>query len=319
MTSSMSRSLPEIFFSALRAIKNHPLVYLILLVWGLAQALVLLALMVLGSMIWVGAVLATSGPNAASSVFYITAGFLGSALFVLAILSAATRAGILSFGSAIRKGDKPTVLNFLRGIFRFTLPLFVGGIVVGMLTAIPGLAFLLVLRWNITGLVADVFTSGWNFQQSILFLRMIWNAMLVAGTVQLLIFFWIAVWDEMVVLYELPYPEALMKSFFFVFSREYFLRVLGVIIINVAIAQIILILANLNVFMEGLPYGTAFAYIRVLINASQSTITSFIQFLFLPFFAYTQLFLLPYPQKQAAKSRERKPLADRAMELGSAI
>jgi hypothetical protein len=315
----MKQSLAGIYSSSVRGIKDYPLVYLVLLVWGIAQALVLIALIFVGSMIWLAAAVTVSGPNAGSSLFYITAGFLGSALFVLAVFSAATRAGILSFGSAIRKSDRPTALHFLRGIFRFTLPLFIGGIVVGMLTAIPALGFLLILRWSFTGAVAEIFTSGWNFEQAIAFLRVIWNTMLVAGTIQLLIFFWIAPWDEMVVLYQIPYPEALVRSFSFVFSREYFLRVIGVIVINVAITQIILILTNIGVFSQGLAYGAAFAYLRVLIHASQSTITSFLQFVFLPFFAYTQLFLLPYPEQQTVKSEERKFVADRAMELPPAI
>ena len=319
MASLMKRSLSGIYSSSLRGIKDYPVVYLVLLIWGLAQALVLIALITLGSMIWLTAAVAVSGPNAGSSIFYISAGFIGSALLVLAIFSAATRAGILSFGAAIRRGNKPTALHFLRGIFRFTLPLFIGGIVVGMLTAIPALGLLLVLRWSFTGAISEIFTSGWNFEQSITFLRVIWNSMLVAGTIQLLIFFWIAPWDEMVVLYELPYPEALVRSFSFVFSHEYFLRVIGVIIINVAIAQIILILTNIGIFTESLAYGTAFAYLRVLIHASQSTVTSFLQFLILPLFAYTQLFLLPWPQEQAAISEERKFVAGRAMELPPAI
>lgn len=319
MTSPMNLSLPGIYSSSLRAIKDYPLVYLVLLIWGLAQALVLIALLALGSMIWLTAAIAVSGPDAGSSLLYITAGFIGSALFVLAIFSAATRAGILSFGTAIRKGNKPTALHFLRGIFRFTLPLFVGGIVVGMLSAIPALGFLLILRWSFTGAISEIFTSGWNFEQSITFLRVIWNSMLVAGTFQLLIFFWIAPWDEMVVLYELPYPEALVRSFSFVFSREYFPRVIGVIIINAAIAQVILVLTNIGIFNESLAYGTAFAYLRVLINASQSTVTSFLQFLFLPLFAYTQLFLLPHPREQAMNSEEGKFVAGGAMELPPAI
>ncbi len=294
----MDLGLPGIYAHTLRGIRNNLLVYLLLLLWGLAQGIILAALVTLGALIWLGSVATLKpGPNMPSSALYITATLLGILLLVLGLLSATTRAGILSFGSKIRKGEKAGAGDFFRGIIRFTLPLFIGGIIVGMLSSIPALVFLVFARWSVTGIASEVLTTGWNFARALELLRYLWNLMLVAGAAQIVIFFWMAPWDEMVVLYELPYPEALARSFSFVFSRRHFIRVIGLTIANALIAQIVLLLTNMGVFLEGLETGAGFGYLRVLINASSSSITSFAQFALLPFFAFSQLYLLPWPKK----------------------
>jgi len=316
----MDLSLPAIYGSALRGIRNNLLVYVLLLLWGVVQGIIIVALLFLGSTMWLASIASLSaGPSFGSGAFYISVLFVGTILVMLAIFSAITRAGVLSFGAGIRKGKKGRAVDFFRGILRFTLPLFVGGIVVGMLTSIPLLAFLAAARWTAAGAVSDVFTSGWNFNQSMQLIRQLWNMMSVAAVFQLLIFFWIAPWDEMVVLYELPYPEALSRSLTFVFSRRHFLRVLGLIVANVLIAQLALVLTNIGVFIEGLHTSSAVAYLRVLASAPTSTFTSFLQFVMLPFFAYSQLFLLPWPRSAHAADAYRETVTRGAFETPSAV
>ncbi len=312
----MDLSLKEMYGAALVGIRKNPLIYLLLLLWGLVQGLVVLALLMIGAPIWLTAVmLLKPGENTASSFLYITISYFGVVALVIALLSAATRAGVLGFGARIRTGQKANTLSFLQGIFRFTWPLFVGGIIVGMLSLIPALAFLAVLRAMFAGIVSDVFTSGWNLSHAMAFLALIWNALMVAGIFQMLIFFWVAPWDEMVVLYELSFSEALLRSFSFVFSKRHFLRVLSLIIANVLIAQILLILPNISVFLEGLGSGLAVAYLRVLSNAAGSSVTSFIQFALLPFFAFAQLYLLPWHAPEQADTSIPDPTPEQKSKL----
>jgi hypothetical protein len=295
----MDISVLGIYRSALRGIKENPLVYLFLFIWGMVQGVILIALISMGFFTWLIVIASIStSPDVASKTIYITAAFIGSLLIVLGLLTAATKAGVLNFGAEIRRGHKTLALHFFNGIVKYTIPLFIGGIVVGMLQAIPTLAFLVAAKIDLTGVFSQVFTSGWNFAHSMELLARLWNLMAITGIFQLLIFFWISPWDKMLVLYNLPYPQAILKSFTFVFSSRHFLRVLGLIIANVLVSQIILILTNLAIFNAGLSSGFGYAYIQVLFNASSSTPTSFAQFLLLPFFIYTQLFLLPWPEVQ---------------------
>jgi hypothetical protein len=61
------------------------------------------------------------------------------------------------------------------------------------------------------------------------------------------------------------------------------------------LTQAVLVLTNLSIFIDGLHTGLAYAWLLVILKASQSFWTSFFQFVLLPFFAYTQLYLLPWP------------------------
>jgi len=290
----MVLTIPEIYKAAVQGVRSNLLIYLLLLGWGVVQGVLLFVLLSLGMALWLGnAVVALNQQGDIQSVLYLTAAFVVLALLIVTFLSAATRAGILAFGAKIRKGEKAGGLDFFRGILRHTFPLFIGGIVVGMLTCIPVLALLLILKIGLADAVTDIITSGWNYGQSLELIRYVWNTMMVVGVIQALVFFWIAPWDEMLVLYRLPYPEALSRSFSFVFSRRHFPRVVGLMVVNIVIAQLILILSNFGIFLKGLEYNIGFAYIGALANASHSTLTSFFQFILLPFFAYTQLYLLP--------------------------
>jgi hypothetical protein len=297
MTTPMDLSVVGMYVAAFRAVRDNLLIYLLLLLWMLVQGFIMAALFTLGGFVWLAALAATpSGPSAGTSCVFVTAAWFGILLLVFAILSAAAKAGVLSFGAKIRRGEQAGTLVFLSGILRFTLPLFVGGLVVGMLSCLPALAFAAVLRLSLANVVSDLFTSGWNFGRSVEFLGFLWNALLVLGAVQMLIFFWITPWDEMVVLYEMPYPEALAKSFSFVFSRRHFVRVVSLVVANVALAQVLLVLVNLTAFREGLGVGLGHAYLRVVLHAFSSSLTGFIQLALFPFFAFTQLYLLPWPE-----------------------
>ncbi len=293
----MDLPLTGIYAAAFRGIRSNLLVYLLLLGWSLAGVVILLALGIVGTVFLPAFILAAFGSTAQPSiVIYLTFAYLSILALVMTVLSAATRAGVLAFGAKIRSGEKPTALDFFTGILRYTWQLFIGGIVVGMLTAIPALVFLLVARYSLSGIVPDIFTSGWNYSQSFKIIGYMWNMMLVAGAFHLVIFFWIAPWDEMVVLYKLRYSEALLRSFTFVFSRRHFLRVLGVVFINVIIAQLIILLTNIGFIAEGLAFSPGSAYFSVMINASSNNITAIVQAIFFPLFAYAQLFLLTWPQ-----------------------
>lgn len=298
MTHPMDLSLAGMYGAALRAVRDNLLIYLLLLLWGFALGVIIVMLFMLGGLVWLTALAATA-KSPGSSLVYVTAAWIGIVLLTIAILSAATKAGVLGFGAKIRRGEQAGTLDFLSGILRFTLPLFVGGLVVGMLSSLPALIFASIMRISLAGMVSDVLTSGWNFRHAIEIVVLAWNLLLVAGALQMLIFFWIAPWDEMVVLYEVPYAEALTRSFGFVFSKRHLVRVVSLVLANVILAQILLLLSNLGVFREGLSQGFAFAYLRVLLNASTSSITTFLQIAFMPFFAFAQLYLLPWPERQA--------------------
>ncbi|HDS30932.1 MAG TPA: hypothetical protein ENN67_07820, partial [Firmicutes bacterium] len=143
----MDLSLKEIYLSSLKALVKNPLIYLLLIAWGLVQGLIIAFVLIVGAPFWIGALLSVeSGESTASTAFFITLTYFGFVIFMYALLSAATRAGVLAFGAKIRCDEKATTLTFVDGIFRFTWRLFIGGIVVGMLTWIPILAFAVFIR-----------------------------------------------------------------------------------------------------------------------------------------------------------------------------
>jgi len=301
----MDLSLPAIYASALKSIRTSLLIYLLLAVWGLVGVIVIMILGVIGAMVLASALaFSARGPNAASTALYVSSAYFGIVVMAAGILSATGRAGLLSYGARIRRGETPGALDFFRGIIRFTLPLFVGGVVVGMLTAIPILAFLLIVKDSLSGLLPDIFTSGWNYGRALEFIGRMWNTLMMVGIFQLLIFFWISPWDEMLVLYKLRYPEALVRSFAFVFSRRHFFRVLKLVVVNVLIGQLALLLTNIGVLVDGLKTGPGYAYLAVLLHASGSNYTAILQALLIPFYAYAQLFLLPWPEEDAAPTSE---------------
>ncbi len=292
----MDRSLAGIYSSAFRGLREHPLVYLFLFIWTMTMTVLMVIFSFLGSSIYLGSILAISfDENAGGSAFYLTAAFFGTTLFVASIIYAATKAGFMAFGSVVRMGETPSPLHFFRGIIKFTVPLFIGGIVVGMLTSIPILAFIAFTRISLAGTIPDIFTSGWNYRQAIELVQYIWGAAQIAALCNVIIFFWISPWDEMVVLYELPYPEALLRSFTFVFSRRHFLRVLMLIVANILLSQAVLLITNLPGLLSGLHNGFGFAYVSILLDSQKNIYTTSFQLILFPFFIYTQLYLLPWP------------------------
>ncbi len=294
----MDHSTGGIYAASIRALRKSPLVYVLLFLWGLLQGILLFILLWLGGAAWLASTLALlTSDTPLTSAFYGTLFFAGILLLFLTILSAATRAGVLAFGAKVRRGGRGRALDFFSGIIKYTIPLFLGGITIGMLTAIPALGVLLIAKFSLSEIYLELFTSGWNYGELLGILAWLWNVMLVAGIIHLLIFFWIAPWDEMVVLYDLPFPEAIWRSFTFVFSRRHFFRVIILILFNVILTQAALISTNMGLFMDTLDTGFLYAWSTVLINASQSFWTSFFQFILLPFFAYTQLYLLPWPNE----------------------
>jgi hypothetical protein len=298
MANSMILSVQEIYASALRGIKQNPLIYLLLLIWGLAQGIILAALlMVLGlgwlSMTIAAAAIPQTGP---AIVVLLTSIFLFLALLLFGLMTAATRAGMLAFGARIRETGHATTLDFLKGILRYTIPLFLGGIIVGMLSVIPFLLFAVVAKITLRDVTPDIFTSGWDFSHALDLIGYVINLALIFSVLQAVIFFWITPWDKMVVLYKIPYPEALVRSFTFVFSRQNFHRVLFVVLINAIITLVAIAIGNARVIAENIPQGFIPATAHIIAAYSSSTLTSFLEFLLLPFFALSQLFLLPIPE-----------------------
>jgi hypothetical protein len=291
----MQLSIGEIYASTLRALKANILVYMLLLVWGLLQGIILLAILTIGGIMWVTSFLALSASGSAAAAVIFTIVCIALALLVLAFLGAATKGGLIGFGAAVRRGRKATTLDFLRGILSFTFPLFAGGILVGLLSSVPLVLYIVFLSAFFQKLPIDIFTSGWNFSHALSLLGFFWNVLLVSGVFQMLIFFWISPWDEMVVLYRIGVFQALGRSFKFVFSRENFFRVIGLTILNAAIAFAALVLGNLHAFTT-ITGGPLLPYFWMLVNPSPSLIASLLQFLLLPFFAFSQLYLLPIPE-----------------------
>jgi len=304
----MELSLGQIYARSFKAVRENLLIYLMLFLWGLAQGLLLVGFITVGSLIWATISVASAfDPESSLNLFSTALIFLFTLIVFVGIMSAATKAGLLSFAVAIRHGSKPTALDFLRGMLRYTLPIFAGSIVVGMLIAIPGLIFLLVLRSSIDRSLIEIFSTGWNYPHAIAYMMYIWRAMMIAAAFNILLAFWVTPWEERIVLYGETVSESLVKSFSFVFSRRYFARVAGLVIINVAIAQVIIIVTNYGPFMQGLPSGLEIAWINAVIHASGSTLTSFLQFVFMPFLAWTQMFLLPIRSAPASETLIGEP------------
>ncbi|MFH1675462.1 MAG: hypothetical protein ABIC40_00455 [bacterium] len=290
----MDYSLSDIYRRSLIALKGNILIYLLLFVWSVVQwfvVLFLLTVLVLFSL----AILAAVNVSDPSLQAFTPIGFLtGLFLFVVLLLATAGRAGLLGYLAKVRRGERAGAMDFVQSIFKFTGPLLVGGIIISMLTSIPLLVFLNYSRETLSGIIPEVLTTGWNFQIALETLGKLINMLSILAIFQTIIFFWIAPWDEMLVLYRISFSEALARSFIFVFSKRYFFRVLGLIILNVIIAQAALILGNFNSFTDALDSGFADAYASALIGAPGNNLTGLFQFLLIPFFAFTQLFLLPW-------------------------
>ncbi|MCX6646724.1 MAG: hypothetical protein NTY09_10260 [bacterium] len=298
----MDLSTAGIYASAFQGIRKFPLVYLFLFFWTLVVTIIVAIVVTIGSSIYMGSIMVVSlNENSGSTALYLSMTYVGIILLVTSILLAATKAGFMAFGSAVRKETTPTPLHFFRGIIKYTPPLFIGGLVVGMLTCIPFLAFLALARINLAGVISDVFTSGWNYRQAIGIFNYLWELGQVAALCNVIIFFWLTPWDEMVVLYDIPYPEALAKSFSFVFSKRHFFRVLLLIVVNIILSQLVLLLTNAGAFNTELHNGFGIAWLNVLLGSSQNIATTIIQFVLYPFFIYTQLYLLPWPEKAKAE------------------
>lgn len=308
ITKPMDLSTAGIYTAAFRGLRKHPLVYLILLIWTLVITILVTIFATIGTSIYMGSVMVVSmDVNSGSSIFYLTITFIGILLLITSILLAATKAGFMAFGSAIRKDEIPTPLVFFKGILRYTLPLFIGGLVVAMLTCIPFLAFLAMARISLTGVIPDVFTSGWNYRQAVELVHYIWGLGQIAAVLNAIIFFWLAPWDEMVVLYNISYAEAMVRSFKFVFSRRHFHRILLLIIANMILSQVILLLTNLESFTGMIHYGIGPAWLNMMADSSQNMFSTSIQFVLYPFFIYTQLYLLPRPEKVKADVLPERP------------
>jgi len=287
-----------IYASAFQGIRKFPLVYLFLFFWTLVLTIIVSIVVTIGSSIYMGSIMVVSlNENSGSTALYLTAAYAGIILLVTSILLAATKAGFMAFGSAVRNDITPTPLHFFRGIIKYPPPLFIGGLVVGMLTCIPFLAFLTLARINLAGVISDVFTSGWNYGQAIGIFHQLWGFGQIAALCNVIIFFWLTPWDKMVVLYDIPYPEALARSFIFVFSKRHFVRVLLLIVANIILSQLVLLLSNFGAFNSQIHNGLAFAWLNMLLGSSRNYGTTFIQFVLYPFFIYTQLYLLPLPEK----------------------
>lgn len=317
MVIPMYLSLPGIYAAALRALKSNPLIYLLLLLWGLSEGVVLLAILVIGGTGWISTLIAAASmkSGAGTWISIVTATYLGIALLVLGLLSAATRAAVLGFGAKIRQGRQATTLDFVRSILRFTPQLFFGGIVVGMLTCIPVLLYLWFLKFSVSGDVIDILTSGWNFSRALALLGYLWNALLLMGVLQTLIFFWIAPWDKMVVLYRIRFPEALVRSFFFVFSRRNFARVFLLVVVNALLAELALILPSPVAFVHNWPHSLWSSSLQTAFSASPNTLASLLQFVLLPFFAFSELYLLPWPDTESSIEPNQPPMVFSSVEL----
>jgi len=299
ITILMDLSVPAIYATALKGLKGNLYIYILLFTWLVIGGIILFIVMTLGGLV-IMTTLASSepGPGYGTHALIILSVMIGIISLVMTLLSAGARAGILSMAAQLRKGERVGPINFFKGILRFTWRLFIGGIVIGMLTAIPALAFLLVVRYSFSPGFEEIFTSGWNYQRSFDTMRYFYNAFLIAGAFQTLVFFWIALWDEMVVFYDISFSEALVRSFTFVFSGRHFARVLGVIIANLVIANLVIILTNPVQFADGLNTGFWYAWLSVMVIAPSSSVTPWVQLLFLPVYAFAQLFLLPIPEKE---------------------
>jgi len=312
----MDLSVPAIFSATLKGIRENLYIYLLLLLWLLIGGIILFVVLTLGSLVLITTLISTE-PSAQSGLnaIAITAVMFAFISFVTTLLSAGSRAGILAIAARVRKGEKAGPLDFFKGIIRYTWRLFIGGILIGMLTAIPVLAFLLYARYSLTPGFGEIFTSGWNYQRSFEVIRYFYNGIFLAGAAQAIIFFWIALWDEMVVFYDIPIADALQKSFTFVFSKRHFLRVLGVILVNMLIANLVIIITNIGIFSDTLSHGFWFSWVNVMLIAPSSSITPWIQLLFLPVFAFAQIFLLPVTQKETAATDVKENLIGGAFEV----
>lgn len=294
----MPLSLKDIYLSSIRGIRNNIGIYPVLFIWGILAGIAIFLVILVIVPMWLMSVMIATGadePKISDSLL-ISGLFVALISLFMGILSAATRAGILGWGVKVRKGKSAGMKDFFGGIFDFTWQLFLGGIFVWMLSMIP---VLLLLNWfstSFSDIMPQMFTSGWNYVHALKFLSIILNAAFLTIIGQAVIFFWIAPWDEMVALYRLRFHEALARSFFFVFSKQNFGRVVSLIIVNLIISQILVVLTNIGTFQHLINHGFARAWIGAVVAAPGSNYTSIFQFLFMPFFALAQIYLLPVPE-----------------------
>ena len=189
MACLMANPISRIYAAAFYALRTNPLIYLLLLLWGLTQGVVIAAIALIGGILWLSfAAVSTGSPHPTHSIALVTISYLALLLLVVAVLGAALKAGLIAFGAKIRTDGYATTLDFLHGIFTFTPPLFIGGIFVAMLTLMPALGYLIFLRFSFSDFVSDILTSGWNFTRALSLLGFMANSLLMLGVIQTLVF-----------------------------------------------------------------------------------------------------------------------------------
>jgi len=312
----MDISVPAIYGKALKGIRDNLFIYMLLLLWLMIGGIILFLVLTFGGMVVMTTLLAGE-PSAqtGTNALLITSIIIGFTSLIMTLLSAGSRAGILSIGLRLRQDEKPGPLDFFKGIFKYTWRLFTGGILVGMLSAIPVLAFLVIARYSLTDGFGEIFTSGWNYSRAFDLLRYYYSGVLVVGIFQTVIFFWIAPWDEMIVSYNVSVSESLLRSAAFVFSKRHFMRVLGIVLINMIVATLVIVLTNLPVFNAGLETGVWYSLISVFFASTSSPITPWVQLLFLPLYAFAQLFLLPVEQTEQVDIETMQNIPDSVLEI----
>lgn len=297
-----------IYRSAFQSLIRNPLVYPLLLLWILTQGLILLVFALIGGGAWFATLLTAvlSSKDSTLSILGITSVFVIFYILLVTFLSATTRAAVLGFGAIIRKGKQPSTLDFLNSLFRYAFPLFIGGLIIGMLTAVPVLTFLNFIVAILRKIPLDIFTSGWNYSHAVTFLGFFLNLLLITSTLQAFIFLWIAPWDEMLVLYNLSFSEALVRSFYFVFSRDNFLRVVALVVCNNLLGATAAIVGNLGIANEMATHNTLESIFVLLVTSPGSSLSSLLFFILYPFFAFTQIYLLPYPYEKATQKQSEQ-------------
>lgn len=284
----------EIYENAYRGIIRSPSIYLWLILMGFIQGLAVILISSLGSAMLVSSIVTTDSleiSNAAPFIIFRT--FLGVIAVTTGILGSALKSGLLHFGVMVRRNGVATSKDFLDGIFKFTGRIFLGMIIVGMLMLIPALLLLNYYQDLFQSLSSDIFLSGWNFGQAMHIFGLIVGMFLIAGVFQVLVYFWISLWDEMLIFYDLSVPDALLGAFTFVFSKNNFGKVITILLINCAVTQTVIVATNFGTFNSILYMGAPAAWVASLVSAASNPITSLIQFIMLPLYAYALIYLLP--------------------------
>jgi hypothetical protein len=102
-----------------------------------------------------------------------------------------------------------------------------------------------------------------------------------------------------------------------VFSGRNFTRVLALVVANVVIAQTAMILTNLGTFTGNLHLGFFASWMAVLVIGTSSKLSSFALFVLYPFFAFSQLYLLPKPERK--NELEIEPVVQHETDYGYPI